>query len=63
MPENPKCPHCNAELECDDVYDLSYDSEGMTEYKVGHCPKCDKDFQWQSSAVFIQWANTDLREV
>lgn len=62
MFENPKCPHCKVELEHDDTVDMEYDCEGMVLYNVGHCPKCEKDFQWQSSAVFVQWANTDLRE-
>ena len=58
--ENPKCPHCCVELEEDDTYDMSYDEEGIVLLKVGHCPECQRDYQWQRSAVCTQWANTDL---
>lgn len=61
--ENPKCPHCNVELEYDDTYDMEYDCEGIILYEVGHCPKCNRDFQWQQSAVCTQWTNTGLSEV
>ena len=60
--ENPKCPHCNVEIETDDTYDMDYDYEGICLREVGHCPKCERDFQWERSAVYVQWANTDLRE-
>ena len=60
--EKPKCPHCKTELETDDTYDLDYDYEGINLRVVGHCPKCDREYQWEESAVCIQWAVTDLRE-
>lgn len=62
---NPKCLVCGAEIDLDDTYDMEYDEEGMTLYQVGHCSgkNCGLDYQWQRSAVFQQWANTDLREV
>ena len=61
--EYPLCPHCKTELECDDTYDMDYDEEGITLLQVGHCPKCEREYQWQRSACCIQWANTDLSEV
>ena len=59
----PLCPHCKVELELDDTYDMDYDEEGITLRQVGHCPNCDKEYQWERSATCVQWANTDLREV
>lgn len=59
----PLCPHCKAELELDDTYDMDYDEEGIILRQVGHCPNCDTEYQWERSATCIQWANTDLREV
>jgi hypothetical protein len=59
----PLCPCCNAALGIDDTYDMEYDDEGIILYHIGHCPKCDRDYQWQASAVFTSWANTNLREV
>ena len=61
MIAEPKCPHCCVELELDDTYDMDYDDEGIVLYQIGHCPECNRDYQWQKSAVFHQWANTDLR--
>ena len=61
--EYPHCPHCNTELECDDTYDMEYDEEGIILRQVGHCSECEREYQWERSAVCIQWANTDLRLV
>ena len=60
--ENPKCPHCNTELECDDTYDFYYDSEQIALSRVGHCPNCEKDYQWVANASCVQWENINLRE-
>ena len=57
-----KCPHCNSELEHDDTYDMEYDEDRIVLYLIGHCPKCNKDYQWQARARCIQWTETDLRE-
>lgn len=59
----PFCRYCNTELECDDTYDMSYDDEGILLHQVGHCPRCDKDYQWERSAICTHWANTGLSEV
>ena len=59
----PLCPCCKALLEQDDTYDMEYDDEGMTLYMIGHCPHCERDYQWQASAVCVSWVNTNLREV
>ena len=58
-----KCPHCNAILETDDTYDMDYDYEGIVLQMVGHCPECNREYQWEESAVCVQWAVTDLRLV
>jgi hypothetical protein len=59
----PLCPHCNTEIELDDTCDMDYDEEGITLCQVGHCPNCDKEYQWERSAACIRWENADLREV
>lgn len=61
--ENPKCPHCSVALIENDTYDMDYDYEGITLRKVGECPECGREYQWEQSACCIQWANTDLRLV
>ena len=48
--EDVKCPHCNIELVEDDTYRQSIDENcGMvaTFYKMGHCPECDRQYQWE----------------
>ena len=62
MTDYPLCPQCNTELECDDTYDMEYDEEGIVLYLIGHCPKCEKCYQWRRSARCIQWENADLWE-
>ena len=58
----PLCPHCKTELEIDDIHDMDYDDESMTLDCIGSCPKCERGYEWQSSAVLVSWANTDLKE-
>lgn len=58
----PLCPHCKTELEYDETYNIEYDEDGIVLYVIGHCSKCEKDYQWQQSACRVQLANTDLRE-
>ena len=56
-----KCPHCEVEIEEDDTYDMEYDEEGIVLRKVGHCPQCDRDYQWEQSALFHSWSIDNLR--
>lgn len=45
-----ECPICDAELIEDETFDqVSIDekfSMTATFNKVGHCPNCDKEYQW-----------------
>ena len=59
---DPLCPHCNTELEYDGSYDMEYDEDSIVLYQSGHCPKCRKDYQWQSSAHCTQWTTAELEE-
>lgn len=45
-----KCPICDVKLEVDDTCDIYFDADfemTMTLTKVGHCPKCDRNYQWE----------------
>lgn len=42
-----KCPYSKVELEIEDMYDVEHGDEWCTEYFVGHCPECKKEFQWE----------------
>lgn len=40
------CPHCDEELVQDECYDTHFEEEYIVNYIAGHCPMCDKEFQW-----------------
>ena len=42
-----KCPFCKEELEIDESYDLSVEDNYVVNRVAGHCPCCDKEFQWE----------------
>ena len=41
-----KCPHCNVEIETDDRIDIDIDDDHVECKMVGHCPTCDRNYQW-----------------
>lgn len=52
MEWNAKCPYCNVELEEDDCFDVVDSGDICVKYLAGHCPQCDKDFQWKEIYEF-----------
>lgn len=40
------CPHCGEELIQDECYDTNFEGEYIANYIAGHCPTCEKEFQW-----------------
>ena len=61
--ENPHCPHCNCELIEMDTYSFEYSVESLVLHKLGECPECGREYQWEQSATCVQWANTNLHLV
>ena len=41
-----KCPHCSVEIETDDRIDIDVDDTFVECKMVGHCPACDRNYQW-----------------
>lgn len=41
-----KCPVCGAELEEDDCYDTEIGDNLLFDLCVGHCPVCEREYQW-----------------
>ena len=44
-----KCPICNIELIEDDTYNSSINEHfgtTATFNKIGHCPECEREYQW-----------------
>lgn len=42
-----KCPKCGGVIEHDDTYDSGYGEDYLINYCVGHCTKCEANFQWR----------------
>jgi len=61
MEQEFNCPHCGATLEEDDCYDTSFDGDTATRYIVGHCPKCEREYQWKE--IFDYAGCDELTEV
>ena len=43
----PRCPHCQVEIELDDCIDENETEDGLVKKCVGTCPKCKRDFYWE----------------
>lgn len=51
MKPNAICPHCGEDLVEDECYDTCFERDFITKdfivnYIAGHCPTCEKEFQW-----------------
>lgn len=55
------CPNCGAELEQDECYDTQFGDDCITNFMAGHCPTCDKEFQWVE--VYDYAGVEDIEEV
>ena len=47
LQDTAKCPYCNVDLECDDIYDQMSGGECYVDLCAGHCPQCNKEFRWE----------------
>ena len=60
---NPKCPHCEVELDLDDTYDIEStyeDGEDVILHQIGTCPECGLVYQWE---VRMQLTNHQIEEL
>lgn len=55
-----KCPNCGDYLEEDDCFDTITSTSWVEHLIVGHCPTCEKDYQWHN--VFFYGGISDLHE-
>ena len=46
------CPICGKEFEDIESFDWSNSEEKFIEYCCGHCPNCNKEFQWERHYSF-----------
>ena len=58
-----KCPKCGGVIEPDDTYDSCSDEDYLIYYCVGHCTKCDAEFQWQEEFKMIFEGVRKIEEV
>lgn len=57
---DPMCPNCGDVLESDDCYDTDIADTWVEHLHYGHCPSCEKEYQWKMVFVFAGYS--DLRE-
>ena len=44
-----KCPKCGGIIEHDDTYDSYSGDDYIVNLCVGHCIKCETDYQWKEA--------------
>lgn len=54
------CPDCLAYLVSDDVADYEIGIDYVDAKEIGHCPKCNKHFHWNTHFKFSYYE--DLEE-
>lgn len=58
-----KCPKCGGTIEHDDTYDSCSDGYYLTNYCVGHCVKCEAEFQWREEFEMRFYGINNFEEV
>ena len=54
-----KCSFCKEELEIDKSYDLSVEDGYTIDRVIGHCPCCDRKFQWEEIYNYAKYENLE----
>lgn len=54
-----ECPYCKEELEIDESYDLSIEDNYVINRVAGHCPNCDKEYQWEEIYQYSHFSNLE----
>lgn len=42
-----KCEECGVELHEDDCYDTIFKDQEIILLMIGHCPKCEQEYEWE----------------
>lgn len=50
--DEPACPACDVVLDEDDCFDHIYGGSYMERLCVGHCPRCEENYQWREVSFF-----------
>jgi len=58
-----KCPKCGGIIEHDDTYDSYIGDDYIVNYCVGHCAKCNTEFQWKEEFELTFDNVTDFEEI
>ena len=61
MMEVAICPKCGGIIENDDTYDSSSDFSYIVCFCVGHCVKCETEYQWKEVYGYV--GVEDIEEV
>lgn len=55
-----ECPYCKEELEIDESYDIDVEDIDVVINRVaGHCPNCNKEFQWEEIYKYSHFSNLE----
>lgn len=56
-----KCPHCNAQLQITESYDIQYEKKQYRDKVYGICPDCETEYQWEE--IFVYQGFEKLEEI
>lgn len=55
-----ECPYCKEELEIDESYNIDVEDIDVVINRVaGHCPNCNKEFQWEEVYKYNYFSNLE----
>ena len=54
-----KCPFCKEELEIDESFDIDFEDDYVVNRVAGHCPCCDREFQWEEIYNYAKYENLE----
>ena len=55
-----ECPYCKEELKIDESYEIDVeDIDEVTNRVTGHCPNCNKEFQWEEIYKYSYFSNLE----
>lgn len=55
-----ECPYCKVELEIDESYEIGVeDIDIVIDRVAGHCPNCNKEFQWEEVYKYSHFSNLE----
>ena len=51
------CPYDYYEIETDECFETTQSSTTITQYYEGHCPHCNRRYQWEEKYYYSETCN------